>query len=193
MASFQNECSDFKPDDSVVIVRDDTEALDYSEIKSKLPPEIYERIRLEQDLFHAIIFGFVTSVAGAVLWGAFTVIFIAQFSGMPLFIGAGVGYAMRKSGKGVDPIFGFFGAGISLFGCLLGNFFSLIGFLAHAINKGYVETLALFNYNLLPDVMIETFTLRHLVYYLIAIITGFGLAKRTITDKIVNDLKKNAK
>jgi hypothetical protein len=189
MASFEKECPDFKPDDSVVITVDDKEALNYSQIKAKLPPEIYERIRLEQDLIKAIIFGLGAAVIGAVLWGAFTVTFTAQFSGMPLLIGAGVGYAMRKSGKGVDLIFGFFGAGIALFGCLLGNFLSVIGFLAQAINKGYVETLTLFNYDLIPDVMIETFSFRHLVYYFLAIITGFGLAKRTITDKDVKDFK----
>ncbi|MBX2965268.1 MAG: hypothetical protein KF845_03915 [Cyclobacteriaceae bacterium] len=191
IAAFEKECCDFKIDESVKIEVDDQELLGHSEIKEKLPTEIFEKLRLEQNLFGAIIAGFGTAIVCAILWSVFTVTLKFQMGYMAILVGAGVGYVMRRIGKGIDQIFGFFGAGISLFGCLLGNFLSIIGFIAIANDLGFLETLILFDYSQLTNVMSETFDIRDFIFYAIAIITGYKLAMRSVTEKDVKTFKKN--
>ncbi|MFN5555260.1 MAG: hypothetical protein ACK48F_03545 [Chryseotalea sp.] len=193
IASFEKECPDFKVDESVKIKIDNETSLSINEVKSKLSSDVYERIRLEQNLLGAVLSGILVSVICAILWGVFTVATEFQISYMAILVGAGVGYTMLKVGKGVDQIFGFFGAGISLFGCLLGNFLSIIGFIAIANDLGYFETLFLFDYSQTLSVMQETFDVRDLIFYSIAIVTGYKLAMRSITEQDISDLNKNAR
>jgi phosphate/sulfate permease len=193
IAAFEKDCPDFKLDETVKIEIDDKELLGHHEVKQKLPTEIFEKLRLEQNLLGAIVAGLVTAILCAILWGVFTVTFEFQISYMAILVGAGVGYLMRKVGKGVDQIFGFFGAGISLLGCLLGNFLSIIGFVAIANDLEYMETLTLFDYSQLTSIMAETFDIRDLIFYAVAIITGYKLGMRSITEKDIKTLKENAR
>lgn len=189
VADFERECESFKLDDSVQITLDDQTALDSKEIQQKLPAEILNKLRQEQNLTKAIAAGVIAAIICSILWAAFSVYTTIQFRGMALLLGAGVGFAMRKTGKGIDTIFGISGAIISLIGCIVGNFLSVIGFLAIENNLGYFETLLRFDYSYLGEVMISTFNIRHIFFYLVAIAVGFALSKKTITDKDVKELK----
>lgn len=191
IASFENECKDFNLDSSVTVFVDDKEVLSHNEIREKLPSAVYERLRSEQNLPGAVIAGFITATLAAILWGIFTVTFSVQFRAMAILVGLVVGFAMRKVGKGIDLTFGIWGAFSSLFGCILGNFLSIIGFASVYNNLRFLDTLILFDYSKLLDAMIETFDVRQILTYLIAIVIGFGLAKRFITAKDIKDLKKS--
>jgi hypothetical protein len=192
IAAFKNECKDFEQDSSVNIIVDNEEVLSQNEIKEKLPSDIYERLRFEQNLFGAIIAGFTAAILAAILWAIFTVTFMVQFRVMAILVGLFVGFAMRRIGKGIDLIFGISGAALSLFGCLLGNFFSIMVFASSYHKLGFFETMVLFNYDKLIDAMIQTFDFRQIIAYLIATVVGFGLAKRFITAKDIIELKKSA-
>ncbi len=98
---------------------------------------------------------------------------------------------MRKFGKGVDQIFGFIGAGISLFGCVLGNVLTIIGFIAIEANLGYLETFLRFDFSLLPNIIGETFHLKDFIFYTIAMVGGYTLAIRKITEKDIDALKES--
>jgi hypothetical protein len=190
-ASFQNECPDFKRDEKVKEVPlDDKEGLQKSEIKQKLSPEIVERLRIEQKLILGIISGLIVGIVGAILWGIITVATGFQIGYMAVAIGAGVGLTIRKFGKGIDSIFGIWGAGISLFSVLLGNFLSIIGFVANLEGLGYIETLMRFDYSYLPTVMRETFSIIDLVFYGIAIFEGYKFSFRLITEKRIMELRQ---
>ena len=78
---------------------------------------------------------------------------------MAVAIGLGVGYSIRTFGKGIDTVFGIVGAAIALLSCLLGNFLSIIGFIANAEGLGYVETLLMLDYSFVPELMAETFSI----------------------------------
>jgi phosphate/sulfate permease len=149
IADFDRECVNFKVDNSVVITVDDQTALDSSEIEAKLPAEILNQLRQQQDLTKAVVAGVLAALLCSILWATFTVYMTIQFRGMALLLGAGVGFAMRRIGKGIDSIFGVAGAIISLVGCVLGNFLSVIGFLAHENDLGYFDTLVRFDYSYL--------------------------------------------
>lgn len=191
-ASFEKECPDFKLDESVKERPvDDKEGLQTSEIKEKLPPELFEKLRLDQNLPFGIIAGFVAAIIGAIVWGIITVATGFQIGYMALAIGAFVGIAIRKAGKGIDKIFGFWGAGIALFGVILGNFLSIIGFIANAEGLGYIETLLILDYNYLPELMAETFSIIDLVFYGIAIYEGYRFSFRQVTEKVLQTTRIN--
>lgn len=190
-ATFQNECPDYKRDTAVLEVPvDNKEPVPTAELKAKLDPEIIEGLRLEQKLIPGLLAGLVVGLVGAVLWGVLTVATNYQIGYMAVAIGAGVGLAIRKFGNGIDSIFGYSGAGIALFSVLLGNFLSIIGFIASAEGLAYVETLLLFNYAYLPEVMAETFNPIDLLFYGIAVYEGYKFSFRLITEKNLMELRQ---
>src|SRR5678815_1685119 len=73
IAAFEKECKDFRHDTSVVIHVDNENLLNEEEIKSKLPVDIYEGLRKQQDLVKAVVFGLVAAVVSAILWATITV------------------------------------------------------------------------------------------------------------------------
>lgn len=193
-AEFENECPDYKLDETVKEVQlDDKDALQTHEIKKKLPIEILEKIRLEQNLIPAILSGFLVGVIGAVIWATISVATGYQIGYMAIAIGAGVGLTIRKIGNGIDYIFGFWGAGISLFSVMFGNFLSIVALIADEEGLGYFETLTLFDYNYLPDLMIETFSFIDLIFYGIAIYEGFQFSFRLVTEKRIEEIKNSNK
>jgi hypothetical protein len=189
-ATFQSECPDFRQDETAIEnPLDGVEKMLPDELKLTLTPDIIDKLRMEQRLLLGILSGLVVGTLGAILWGVITVATGYQIGYMALAIGAGVGLTIRISGKGFDTIFGLWGAGISLFSVLLGNFLSIIGFIANAEGLGYFETLSLFNYSYLPQVMGETFSILDLVFYGIAIYEGFRFSFRKITEEKIAELQ----
>lgn len=126
---------------------------------------------------------------GAILWGAITVTTGFQIGYMAIAIGAGVGLSMRFTGKGIDQTFAITGGVIALLSCLLGNFLSVIGFIANLESLGYLETLYLFDYNQLIPIMGETFSPIDLLFYGIAGYEGYKFSFRTFTEKELYDLE----
>lgn len=155
IAAFEKDCENFSKDHSVVVAVDDQTTLAAREIREKLAPEVFERLRQRQDLTGSLIAGVGAALACAVLRAVFTVYTRVQFGGMALIVGAGVGLAMRRVGRGIDNIFGICGAVVSLVGCLVGNFLTIIGFLAHENDLGYFETLVRFDCSYIGDIMLQ--------------------------------------
>lgn len=110
---------------------------------------------------------------------------------MAIAIGAGVGLSMRYIGKGIDQIFGITGAVIAIFSCLLGNFFSMIGFAANQESLGYLEVLGLIDYNLVPSLIVEAFSPMDLFFYAIAAYEGYKFSFRAFTEKDLYSLENS--
>lgn len=151
-----------------------------TEPKEESFAEKRERLRMEQRLIPGILAGLGMGVAGAIVWGIITITTGFQIGYLALAIGAAVGFTIRKTGKGIDPIFGYWGAGIALFSVMLGNFFSAMGFLAGSVGLGYAETLLRFDYGYLLAIMQETFSPMDLVFYGIAVYEGYKFSFREI-------------
>lgn len=95
----------------------------------------------QQDFARAVPVAILAAVAGAVLWAAF-----GYFSGMSLglvaiLIGALVGYAVRRVGKGVDRKFGYLGGAASALGWALGTWMCDIALLAKATGRPMLDVL----------------------------------------------------
>ena len=191
-AAFEKECPDFARDENArEIVSYDNEQSTVNEVAQKLSPEILEKLKLEQNLVVGILAGLLVGVVGAAIWGAITLITNFQIGYMAIAIGAMVGFAVRFTGKGIDTVFGFWGAGVSLFSVLLGNFLSIIGYLANHAEITYFEALLYFDYAFLPQIMAETFSPIDLVFYGIAAYAGYHYSFRKITEKTLVELQQN--
>jgi len=167
------------------------EQLQQDEVKLELSPEIIEKLRMEQKLLFGVLSGLVVGVIGAILWGAITVFTGYQIGYMAIAIGAGVGFVIRMTGRGIDKVFGFVGAGISLLSVLLGNFLSIVGFLANSEGLGYLDALLLFDYSYLPQLMGETFSVIDLLFYGLAIYWGYKFSFRKVTEQTITELEQN--
>ena len=162
------------------------EELKSNEVEQQLSPETIEELRMEQKLIPGIVSGLVVGLVGALLWAAISVLTQYQIGYMAIAIGAGVGFAIRKMGKGIDQIFGISGAVISLLSVLFGNFLSIIGLLADEIGLGYIKMLSgldAVGYGFVFELMKKSFQPMDLLFYGLAIYAGYKFSFRKIIEK----------
>jgi len=188
IADFEGECQDFKLDETVPekapmeLPEDDISA---AEGEAHVSEEKLQALRSDQQLVPAIIAGLGAAVAGAVIWAMVAVSTGYQIGYMAIAIGAAVGFAIRAVGKGIDPIFGYLGGGLTLLGCALGNLFSIIGFVAGADEMGYFETLSALDFSLMVELLGLNFDVIDLLFYGIAAYEGYTFAFRKLTEEDV--------
>lgn len=139
-------------------------------------------LRLEQNLPLALLAGVAAAVLGAVLWAIITVATNLQIGYMAVGLGFLVGYTVRFAGKGLDKVFGILGAALSLGGCLLGNLFTLVGFIANDEGLGYAEVFLGIDYSVVPQVMVETSGPIDLLFYGLAMYAGYRFSFRQISE-----------
>ena len=188
-ANFELECNDFILDPNYVEKLDDIDAVEHSEVISKLSDENIEIFKSEQNYSNAVIAGVVTGIIGAILWGVISVLTGYQIGYMAIAIGAGVGFSMRYFGKGIDQVFGITGGLIAILSCLFGNFFSIIGYIANNESLGYIETFTMFNYGELIPIMTSTFSPMDLLFYAIAGYQGYKFSFRAFTEKDLHEVE----
>lgn len=189
-ANFINECASFEVDHQVIEESDAIKRVDHHEVLSNLSDKNLSDFRLEQNYTKALIGGVVSGIIGAILWGVITLITNFQIGFMAIAIGAGVGITIRYFGKGIDQKFGIVGGSIALFSCVLGNIFSIIGYIANLENVDYIDALAQFDYSLLFPLMSETFSVIDLLFYALAAFEGYKLSFRKFTEKELLELEK---
>ncbi len=144
-----------------------------------------EKLKLEQNLPMGIAGGAAAAVVGAVVWALVTVSTGYQIGWMAVGVGFLVGYSVRFLGKGLDNIFAIAGGALALVGCLLGNFFSLVGFAAKSEGVDVFGILGSIDYSLVPSIMMESFSPMDLLFYGIAAYEGYKFSIRQITEEEV--------
>lgn len=120
----------------------------------------------------AFLAGLIAAVIGGVLWAVVTVSTNYQIGFMAIGVGFLVGYAVRF-GRGNTAIFGYVGAVLALFGCVLGNFFSLVGYVAQNQHVSVLTALSTIDYAKVPAIMMESFQAMDLLFYGIAVYEGY--------------------
>ena len=148
-----------------------------------------EKLKMDQNLPMALVGGVAAAVAGGIVWAVVTVTTGYQIGYMAVGVGFLVGYSVRHLGKGIDKIFGIIGAALALLGCLLGNFFSLVGFSSKQENIGVLDILTSIDYSIVPGVMIDAFSPMDILFYGIAVYEGYKFSFRQFTQQ---DLLQNA-
>lgn len=142
-----------------------------------------ENLKTEQNLSYAIIAGITSCILGAAIWALVTVSTGYQIGYMAIGVGFLVGFSIKLAGKGIDQMYGIMGAFFALLGCLLGNFFSQIGFASESYGTSFMEILGSFDYSLLPEMFMETFSPMDLLFYGFALYEGYKFSFRTITEE----------
>jgi antitoxin component YwqK of YwqJK toxin-antitoxin module len=150
-----------------------------------LEEKIVQQLRKNQDLGYAIIGGISAALIGAALWAIITVSTGYQIGYMAIGVGFLVGFAVRFFGAGVDLQYRIIGAACALLGCMLGNLFSQVWFMAEAESLGYFETLGYLDFSLIQTIYQETFSFMDLLFYGIAVYEGYRFAVREVTDEMI--------
>ncbi|MBN1360000.1 MAG: hypothetical protein JW993_05380 [Sedimentisphaerales bacterium] len=144
--------------------------------------ELIREIRAGQNLTMGIVGGAVAAVVGAAVWAAVTVATGVQIGWMAVGVGFLVGGAIRLLGKGIDKPFGYAGAALSLFGCLLGNLLSIYAILAQQEELSFFFVLTHANLSAIPELFRVTFHPMDLLFYGIAIYEGYRFSFRRLTQ-----------
>jgi hypothetical protein len=81
-------------------------------------------LRDNQNLGAAIAGGLIGALIGAIVWAILTVVTKFEIGWEAVGVGFLVGFGVRKLGRGIDPVFGYVGAALSILGIALGNIVS---------------------------------------------------------------------
>lgn len=170
LPAFDEECEEFQKDE---------------ELERLAPPKpedfpvsmTEEELLAEENLPKGLLCGVIAAVIGAVAWGLISVSTGRQIGFMPIAIGFLVGFAMRQ-GKGVRPIFGIIGAALSLISCVLGDFFSIIGYVSQDYNMSYFDALTSVNYGEIFSIMLENVMSMTALFYGFALYEGYKFSFR---------------
>ncbi|MEY2440059.1 MAG: hypothetical protein QOI34_1444 [Verrucomicrobiota bacterium] len=146
-----------------------------------IPRERYDQLRSEQNLPLALLAGIGAAFIGAAVWATVTVMTEFQIGYMAIAVGFIVGYAVRL-GRGIEKIFGIIGGIFALFGCALGNVFSLIGFISKQHHLSILDTVSRLDLTKIPQLLTANFSVMDLVFYGIAVYEGYRFSFRRLTS-----------
>lgn len=168
----EGECADFNLDEEFVrmapVAEDEQMAQAYD----------VDRLIAEENLPAGLIAGLVAAVAGAIAWALISVSTGYQIGYMAIGMGFLVGYAVRKAGKGVSQIFGVMGAVLALFGCFLGDYLSMIGYVSKEYGLPYFETLQSVDFSFMMSTLFKNLLSMTALFYGIALFQGYKLSFR---------------
>lgn len=158
---------------------DSTPAIDRSKAEA-----LFAQLVKQQNFPLGVASGVVAAVLGGAAWAAVTVATGYQISWMAVGIGFLVGAAIRTTGKGLTKSFGYAGGALALFGCLLGNFLTMCGFIAQDAGEPIVATTWAFASQpaMAIELMTASFSPMDLLFYGIAVYEGYKFSFRQIDD-----------
>jgi hypothetical protein len=153
--------------------------LGHSEIRQPVPDR-----QAKQSFSAALVGGLAAAVVGAMVWAVVTVATNYQIGWMAVGVGFLVGGAVRTLGRGIDKSFGYLGATMSIFGCLLGNLLSICGIVAGQEGLSPLAVMAQVGSHpaVIPAALLATFHPMDLLFYAIAIYEGYRFSFRQVTD-----------
>jgi hypothetical protein len=115
--------------------------------------------------------GVAAAIVGAIIWAIVTVTTKYQIGFIAIAIGALVGFALRTANGG--KVFGILGAFLALFGCVLGNYFSLIAFASAQQHVSFFTMLNNADPARVAAVMWDDLVSTSILFYAIAIYEGY--------------------
>ncbi|GHV34225.1 hypothetical protein FACS1894178_1320 [Bacteroidia bacterium] len=147
-----------------------------TEVESNAFPTELHEAKDKQNLPVAVVSGIVSGLLCAALWAVITVFTGYQIGYMAIGVGVAVGFVVRIFGKGNTKIFGVAAALIALVSCLLGDYLSIIGIVSHEYSISFFDVLfAAPVSDVFSDMFAGNFVIS-LLFYVIAVSTGYKLA-----------------
>jgi hypothetical protein len=125
----------------------------------------------EKKLLVGAFAGLAAAIIGAIVWAILTVTTRYQIGWMALGVGALVGFALRIGNGG--KVFGILGAFLALFGCILGNYFSLIAVASAEEHVGFFTMLNNADSGKVMGALWDDFWSTSILFYAIAVYEGY--------------------
>lgn len=122
--------------------------------------------------------GVAAMLAGAILWALVTVITQSELGLMAIAVGFIVGIAIQKVRRRPSKNLGILGAILALIGCVLGNAFSFVAFIAQQSGTPLVDAFVHTDVSALASLMTKNFAAMDLLFYAIAIYEGYKFSSR---------------
>lgn len=168
------------------------------EAKSQAPVEIdqaklrrfMQELKDNQNLAMGVLGGVVGAALGAVLWAGITAATHSQIGLVAIVVGFLAGYGVRVAGKGIEASFGVVGAILAVLGCGVGNLLAVCMLIAHDQSIPFFDVLAQLNPGAIAEIMKVTFSPLDLIFYGIAVYTGYKFSFRRITEEELMTLAK---
>ncbi|WP_291529721.1 hypothetical protein [Bacteroides sp. UBA939] len=167
--AFQGECESYQKDEELEKMAPTPNPEDYSGYVDR------EQLLAKENLPKAVLLGALACIVGAVAWALISISTGYQIGYMAIGVGFLVGIAMRQ-GKGIRPIFGIIGAALALLSCIMGDFFSIIGWAADENEISFMEALLHADYGVIKSLMVENMASMTIVFYGIALYEGYKLS-----------------
>jgi hypothetical protein len=146
-----------------------------------------QKLRAEQNLPLGLVAGLAASLVGAGLWAAISLATNYRIGWMAIGVGFLVGVAVRAAGKGVDPVFAYGGAALSLLGCAAGNLLTGTAIVAGREQVSFLEELAKLDVQSAIALFRATFRPMDVLFYGLAGMQGYKLSLRQVT---LDELRK---
>lgn len=188
-ADFEGSCVNYQHDETVRETANENEEFVNEETIKQFDEKMINKLKVHQHFSYAIAGGLLATLISALIWAVATVSTQFQIGYMAIGVGLLVGFSIRFFGAGLDSKFGYLGAILSLLGCLMGNLFSQVGFYAQEQALGYFETLSYLNFEIIINVLVESFSPIDLLFYGIAVYEGYKFAFRKLSVSELNMLK----
>jgi hypothetical protein len=115
--------------------------------------------------------GLAAAMIGAIVWAIVTVTTNYQIGWMALGVGALVGFALRIGNGG--KAFGVLAGLLALFGCVLGNYFSLIAFASAKEHVGFFTMLNNADSAKVTSALWDDFWSASILFYAIAVYEAY--------------------
>ena len=125
----------------------------------------------EKKLLLGGLAGLAAAIIGAIIWAVVTVTAKYQIGWMAVGVGVLVGFVLRIGNGG--KAFGILGAILALFGCILGNYFSLIALAAAELHVPFFTVLSNTDTAKVINAMWEDFISTSILFYAIAAYEGY--------------------
>ena len=125
----------------------------------------------EKRLFLGAAAGLAAAIIGAIAWAIVTVTTKYQIGWMAIGVGALVGFALRIGNGG--KAFAILGAFLAIFGCVLGNYFSLIAFASAQQHIPFFTLLNSADLAKVVSIMWDDLWSSSILFYAIAVYEGY--------------------
>jgi hypothetical protein len=140
--------------------------------------------RDDGNLVVGILAGLAAAALAAIAWAAITAATNFQIGFMAIGVGFAVAFAVRFAGRGHDGRFAVASAVLTVLGCALGNFLTVVAGVAAHDHASYVDVFL----GLVPhvaEVMSTTFTFMDVVFYAIGAYFGYKYATLPLHPRAV--------
>jgi hypothetical protein len=152
--------------------------------------QLVVELRAKQNIALAAASGLLAAVVGAIFWAMVVIATKPQIGWMAIPLALLVGGTTRMMGRGVGKSFGFLGAGLSVIGCLLGNFMANCVLIAQTTELSVTAVLThiVSDPVAVPGLMIANFHPLNVLFYGIAAYGAYRLSFRRLTKAEISSV-----